>query len=220
MEAIRRLALEQIETVGAGAISLNEIARQLGMTGPALFRYVRSRNDLLTDLVVDAYTQLADALWQSVDETAGQPVPERLRAHASAYRAWALANPHRYGLLFGSPVAGYQAPPELTRPAAIRALASTFAIAAGSIQEPDVTSSEPLAVALTDWARENGLPDLSSGWLRQGILGWTRLHGILSLELEGHFAFGLPDPAIIFDSEVEDLIRELVPRRPGNDPVV
>ncbi len=209
--SIRRAALEQIVNEGAGGISLNEIARQLGMTGPALFRYVRNRNDLITDLVVDAYTELGDALWRSVEETAGQPVPKRLRAHAAAYRSWAIDNPHRYALLFGSPVPGYQAPTDMTQPAAIRAMASTFALAS-AWAEPGVRpatgiADDPLSVALREWARKNDLPALSGGWLRQAILGWTRLHGVLSLELEGHFRFGLPDPAVIYDSEVEELIR-------------
>ncbi len=205
--AIKRLALEQLREAGAGRISLNEIARRLGMTGPGLFRYVQSRNDLLTELVVDAYSDLGDALWESVTDTADQPVAERLRAHAAAYRAWALANPHRYALLFGSPVPGYDAPADRTQPAAIRALASTFAIAAGRSGADGDSTNDPLAAALRDWATDHDLPPLTFGWLRQGILGWTRLHGVLSLELEGHFRFGLPDPAVIYESEVDELIR-------------
>ena len=204
--AIKRLALEQLREAGAGRISLNEIARGLGMTGPGLFRYVQSRNDLMTELVVDAYLDLGDALWETVTETADQPVAERLRAHAAAYRNWALANPHRYALLFGSPVPGYVAPADRTQPVAIRALASTFAIAAGQPGVDADPTGDPLAAALRDWATEHNLPPLTFGWLRQGILGWTRLHGVLSLELEGHFRFGLPDPAVIYDSEVEELI--------------
>ena len=211
MAAIRRLALEQLAEVGgAGGLSLNAIARQLGMTGPGLFRYVRNRDDLLTELVVDAYTDLGDTLWRSVEQTAGQPVSDQLRAHATAYRAWALANPHRYALIFGSPVPGYIAPPHLTQPAAIRALASTFAMATtlpAGMEDADI---DPLSVALREWARQNDLTGLSANWLRQAILGWTRLHGVLSLELEGHFRSGLPDPAVIYDSEVEELIHLVV----------
>lgn len=209
--AIKGLALERLSEAGAGKISLNEIARSLGMTGPGLFRYVQSRNDLLTELVVDAYTDLGDALWETVTETVNQPVADRLRSHAAVYRTWALANPHRYALLFGSPVPGYVAPADLTQPAAIRALASTFAISAGRSNAEEDPTDDPLAAALRAWATDHDLPPLTFGWLRQGILGWTRLHGILSLELEGQFRSGLPDPAVIYDSEVEELIRQVVP---------
>ena len=217
--AIREIALEKLALDGAGSISLNEIARRLGFTGPALFRYVPSRNQLLTDLVVDAYTDLGDTLWAAVDETVDLPVPDRLRYHATALRAWALANRHRYALIFGAPVAGHRLDPEVTRPLALRALASTFALApeqsaaAGQAAPLD----DALSTALSDWARDNGVPPLSDGWLKQAILGWTRLHGVLSLELEGHFGAGLPGADVIYDSEVEALIGLVEPGHTGSD---
>src|SRR3954451_23510885 len=94
--AVKRVALSQLAAGGPPAVALNAIARELGVSGPALYRYFRNRDALLTELVLDAYTDLADAL------TRGESL-------AHAYRAWALAQPHRYRLLFAAPLPGYDA---------------------------------------------------------------------------------------------------------------
>jgi len=99
---------------GAAGLSLRAIAREIGLVSSAVYRYVASRDDLLTLLLVDAYTELADAV-----DAAGAGVPsgdwvERLLAMAHAARRWAIDQPARWALLYGSPVPGYRAPAELT----------------------------------------------------------------------------------------------------------
>ncbi len=96
-DEIKEAALRQLADGGPQAISVNAIARELGVSGPALYRYFATRDELLTELVADAYADLAEAL-----RAAG---PD-LGAVARAYRAWALAQPHRYGLLYGAPRPG------------------------------------------------------------------------------------------------------------------
>jgi AcrR family transcriptional regulator len=206
----KRIAMDQLTTDGAGAISLNGIAREMGMTGPALYRYVGNRDDLLTSLILDGYNELADALWDAVNATIGQDPADRLRAHAAAYRAWALANPQHVLLLFGTPVPGYRAPVAQTRPAAVRAMSSSFALVADLASRYQLPAGNVFDEGLESWMRSEGGNVFPGRLIRHAIVGWTRLHGVLSLELEGHFAFGLPDPALIYDSEVEALAQELI----------
>src|SRR6266496_3042484 len=82
---------------------------QLGESGPALYRYFASRDELLTELVIDAYDDLADALRAAASQSAGLEPRPRFEALARAYRSWALAQPHRYRLLYGPPLPGYDA---------------------------------------------------------------------------------------------------------------
>src|SRR3954469_6601741 len=96
--AVKRIALTQLEAGGPSAVALNAIARELGVSGPALYRYFKNRDALLTALVLDAYNDLADAL----DRTGVESL-------ARSYRAWALAQPHRYRLLYSAPLPGYDA---------------------------------------------------------------------------------------------------------------
>ncbi|MEU3499889.1 TetR/AcrR family transcriptional regulator [Streptomyces hundungensis] len=102
---IKQHAWEQIGTAGASALSLNAIAKQMGLSGPALYRYFAGRDELITALVREAYRSLADTLGAAA-ETSGAD----LAALAHALRGWALEDPNRYFLVYGTPVPGYHAP--------------------------------------------------------------------------------------------------------------
>src|SRR5204863_7108285 len=105
---IANAARRQLAEVGAAALSLRAVARELGMASSALYRYFPSRDDLLTRLIIDGYDDLGAAAEPADDPTA--PPGERWRAVCRAVRTWALAHPHEYALLYGSPVPGYRAP--------------------------------------------------------------------------------------------------------------
>src|SRR4051794_25994147 len=92
---IKARAWEQIATAGASGLSLNAIAKELGMSGPALYRYFGGRDDLITELVRDAYRSLADTFRAAAGEGSG------LTGLARAMRRWALEDPQRYFLVYG-----------------------------------------------------------------------------------------------------------------------
>jgi AcrR family transcriptional regulator len=196
-------ALRQIAAAGPQALSLNAIGKELGMSGPALYRYFAGRDELLTELISDAYHDLADAV-EAADKPHAGPA-DRIRALARAYRAWALAQPHRYLLLFGTPVPGYQAPPH-TVEAATRTLSAFMAPVAELAQgrRGATRLEKQLAAGL---AGRPGNPGWTGRALRLGVTGWTRMHGVLSLEVEGQFTLMGFDPALLFEAEIEDLIR-------------
>ncbi len=110
---IVELGRRHLVTEGAAGLSLRAIARDLGMVSSAVYRYVASRDDLLTLLLVDAYSELADAVDRAAT-TAGGQWRNQLLAIAHAARAWAVDQPARWALLYGSPVPGYHAPRERT----------------------------------------------------------------------------------------------------------
>ncbi|HXV94752.1 MAG TPA: TetR/AcrR family transcriptional regulator, partial [Pseudonocardia sp.] len=102
---------------GAVGLSLRAVARDVGMVSSALYRYFDSRDALLTALIIDAYNSLGTAV-----ETAEAAVPRddlagRWSAIAVTTRRWALADPHQYALVYGSPVPGYAAPQDTVGPA-------------------------------------------------------------------------------------------------------
>ncbi len=109
---IKEHAREQIATAGASALSLNAIAKRMGMSGPALYRYFAGRDELITELVRDAYRSLADTFRAAAGSGAD------LAGLAHTMRSWALADPQRYFLVFGTPVPGYHAPADVTQIAA------------------------------------------------------------------------------------------------------
>ena len=113
LEAGRR----HLATDGAAGLSLRAIARELGMASSAVYRYVASRDELLTRLIIDAYDSLgaaAEAGHAAVDDG---DLAGRFSAVCRAVREWALANPNEYALIYGSPVPGYVAPADTIGPA-------------------------------------------------------------------------------------------------------
>lgn len=192
---VRERAWEQIAAAGASALSLNAIAKQMGMSGPALYRYFAGRDELITELIREAYRSLADAIRAAVE---GGADAARL---AHALRAWALGDPHRYFLLYGTPVPGYHAP-EDTRAISSEIMA-TLLDACATL--PPAGSEPEFAAHLAahrQWAPGHPAPP---DVLHRGLVFWARLHGILSLELAGHFTGMGFDPALLYAAELEAL---------------
>ena len=183
-DEVQTRAWEQISEAGASALSLKAIATQLGITAPALYRYFASRDELLTQLILSTYQDLAELTEAAVE---GEATPaEQLRDIAQSLRRWAVANPQRYLLLYGTPVPGYHAPPEATE-LAKRIFAPILAGFAAMQSDPERDDSESVT------------------FLRS-VTFWTRLHGVLSLELAGHFVGMNVDSEQLFADEIACLV--------------
>src|ERR1017187_7979480 len=117
-EARRQLAAE-----GAQRLSLRAVARELGMASSALYRYFSSRDDLLTALIIDAYDAIGESAERAVAALPRTDIRGRWRACWHAVRGWAIAHPHEYALIYGSPVPGYSAPKKPPPPASRMAAA-------------------------------------------------------------------------------------------------
>ncbi|MEV4124035.1 TetR/AcrR family transcriptional regulator [Nocardia sp. NPDC049707] len=193
---IKQCAWQQIATAGASALSLNAIAKQVGMSGPALYRYFASRDELITELIRDAYRSLADTLRAARESGAD------LTGLAYALRKWALADPQRYFLIYGTPVPGYHAPDDTTE---ISNEILTMLIEACSVggADPQVTPFDTHLEHHRRWADDRSVPTTT---LHRAMSFWTRLHGVLSLELAGHFTGMEFDPALLFADELNTLI--------------
>jgi len=206
-DEVKTHAWAQVAITGAAAaLSLNAIARQMGISGPALYRYFRNRDELITELVLDAYRDLSATCRSAVPR--GGPPRARLTAVATALRQWALAAPHRYLLIYGTPVPGYQAPPEATE---LAATVMTILLDAFAEAETPAAGSA-VAAAAFDRHLEEGHRSWAVGHparpdaLRRALAFWTRLHGVVSLEVAGHFTGMGFDPALLYAAEVEAAI--------------
>lgn len=211
---IKRLAREQLAAVGAPNLSLRAIARELDMASSAMYRYFSTRDDLLTALIIDAYDALGE-----VGERADAAVPnggfrERFNAVAGAARDWAVAHPAEWGLLFGTPVPGYAAPPDTIGPA------TRFAgVLMGILDDAHRAGLRPPATRrasapavhrdLTQLAARSGLvidPEL----LAIGIHLWISLVGTIGFLLHGHLHNVIEDQDAFFASTIDQLVDELV----------
>jgi AcrR family transcriptional regulator len=205
---IREHALAQLAEGGVEGISLNAIGKAMGMSGPALYRYFASRDELLAALVVDSYETLADAMAATVELSRRKHPAARFTALATAFRAWSLANPHRYRLLFSHPAGSGALDPETIALASDRTMRLLLdALAHLDPQPADLNVSTRLQRQLNEWdARLRGQHSYPAEVLARGVLAWSRLHGVVSLEIGGVYAQVGINSADIYGLEVEQLI--------------
>jgi AcrR family transcriptional regulator len=150
---IKQTALDLMREQATTDVRFTDIARVMGLTPPALYRYYDDRDALLTEMITDGYHDLAAALAAARSAAGDAPAEQRLLAVGSAYRAWALEDPQRFALIFGMPVPGYAAPQDgPTVVAAKRAMANLAdvvltAAVDGSLGEPLIRAVGPHLVA-------------------------------------------------------------------------
>jgi AcrR family transcriptional regulator len=188
---------------GAAALSLRSIARDLEMAPSALYRYFAGRDALLSALILDAYGSLADMAEDAAAAAAGgRPDSEQWMAVPRAMRSWALGHPHEWGLIFGSPVPGYEAPEETVVPYARLAGALVQPIneahRAGRLEDRPGASSPEMDVALAPVAEAilSGVPGLV---VAAAMRAWVSLIGVISLEVFGHWRRTVLDPELFFE---------------------
>ena len=213
MQEIKDEARRQMAQEGASSLSLRAIARHLDMVSSGIYRYFKSRDDLLTALIVDAYEAVGSAV-ESADERCERvDFAGRWSACCHAVRHWAVAHPHEYALIYGSPVPGYRAPEE-TGPPASRVALTLLAIirdaaAAGKLRGPFAPAMSPTLSlpAAAEAARLgaigfDGVPDDA---IIRSITAWTQLFGAVSFEVFGRIADIVEDIDAVFDQSVRDM---------------
>jgi AcrR family transcriptional regulator len=204
---IKERALTQLAERGAD-LSLRAIARDLGLVSSALYRYFRSRDELLTALIVDAYDDLADALLAADAAVAEERYAERWQAVCAELRSWALEQPHRFALVYGSPVPGYRAPATTVAPAervmtALSGIAEAAA-AAGALDAAAVPLDPALEAQLSAVAGLLG-PRVPPSVTARLVAAFAQVIGMVNLELAGHFVGGFEPADLLFAHSVREL---------------
>jgi AcrR family transcriptional regulator len=217
---IIELGRRQLVDHGAAGLSLRAIARDLGMVSSAVYRYVASRDELLTLLLIDAYSELADAAERGRD-AATELWTEDVIAIARAVRGWAVAHPAGWALLYGSPVPGYHAPPERTGGVGTRVIgifldAIAAGIATGDIRLTNDVAPQPMSSDFETIRQEFGFPG-DDRVIAKCFLLWAGVVGAISLEVFGQYgADTLTAPDAVFDTQVRLLVDVLTLDRGPN----
>lgn len=205
-------ARARLSAEGAAALSLRAVARDLGMVSSAIYRYFASRDELLTALIIDGYNAIGAAVEDADAGCARTDYPGRWRAAARAARDWALAHPHEYALIYGSPVPGYQAPADTIAPAARSAVVFgrlvSDAHAAGVLGcLPPGQPTPPTLSADLAQLRNSVLPGVSGEVAAAALTSWAAVFGLISFELFGQFNNVITDRDAYFGHAVADLGR-------------
>ena len=212
--AIRKTAWSQMAELGAAGISLRSIARALNITAPAIYNHFPSRDDLVTELIREAYQSLGDAQAAARASIAVGDHAGRLRATGLSYREWALAYPQRYQLIFGTPIPGYVCPTDRTADAAAYSLSSLVGVLDDASRDeklrvrPEFRVSDGKLAIYSEWQARGVQADYQSFCL--ALVVWGRVHGLVSLEI-GHLApeFG-PEPGELFAFEIQQMVEDYI----------
>jgi AcrR family transcriptional regulator len=212
IDEIKTAALTQIAESGGPSLSLRGVAREIGMSPAGLYRYYDGRDALLTDLITDAYSDLADAVERAIAGSSGLP-GETFADAARAYRAWAIEHPNRFLLIFGTPIPGYEAPEAGPTVEANRRMGQALFMAgvdawrSGSRLVPDIgretTQGERNLAAMID-------PDMPVVLVPAMLGMWAHLHGLVTLEIlhQLNWMYGY-DVETFFEGELKRSMRSL-----------
>lgn len=209
---IKTTAWKQIRELGATALSLRGIARELGIAAPSIYHYYATRDDLVTALIIDAFNDLAATLQQAHMAAPAHDSAAQLVALATAYREWSICYPQRYQLIFGTPIPGYAAPEEITLPAATAGFVPLTEVLQSALNEGKlkVDSLAPLApglkAMLEAWQKVEGHSELEVLYL--ALVFWSRLHGLMMFEVNGQYPAFITNPGEVYQREVNSVINQ------------
>ena len=222
VQEIKQTARRALVEHGGGGLSLRGVAREMGLTAPALYRYFPSREDLLEHLIADLYGEVCDEMEQAAAALPDADFPGRLLAVSRTFRRWALAHPPEFALLFGSPIEGRPAPAETGPDAgqvapegpayeAGQRFGAIFAGLVGALYQanpfpiPADGEIDPVLRGQLDTWRDSLAVPLPLGVMQVFLSCWIRLYGTVCMEVFGHLRFALDDAEPAFEAELRSL---------------
>jgi len=200
-------ARARIAADGAAQLSLRAVARDLGVASSAVYRYVDSRDALLTLLIIETYDEVGTVVEEALGRAfaRGATPGEAWLAVGHAYVGWARAHRHSFELVYGTPVPGYAAPQETvvhaTRVWAVLGAVLAAAAGRGELAPTPAPAGALLTTHLVDTAVElvqspgpapsrDEVADLAA----RSISLFTALLGVTTAELFAHL-HGMTDRA-------------------------
>lgn len=209
VQEIKDAARRHLVAEGPAGVSLRAIARDMGMTAPALYRYFPSLDDLVTALIADLYSELSDALEAARDALPATDIVGRMMAACRAFRGWSVRHPREFALTFGSPLPGYQAPQDGPTVAAGKRFGGVFLglfaelYARRPFDAPTEECLNPgVRTEMDRWREELGA-DLPLGVMYVFLTCWVRLYGLVTMEVFSHLDFALIAPEPFFEQQLQ-----------------
>src|SRR5918993_5079237 len=207
----RRLLVEG----GIEAVSLRAIARDMGMTAPAIYRYFPSLEALVEAIAGDLYDELRDVVIAARDE-AGDDHVHQIRTMARAFREWSVAHTAEYTLILGNPHHGMitfeDGCVDETHPGArfgqpfMEVLAELWQ-RSGYATPPRSVMEERLAATIAPLRTSHGDVPIEVAWAF--LTGWARLYGLVSMEVFQHMRWAVSEPRALFELELSSFLHQL-----------
>ena len=221
LEAIQTAARRQLIEGGPTAITLRAIAREVGLSAPALYRYYPNLNAIVTALVATLYDEVSDTIEHARDAVTPADPLTQLPAMAQAFRRWSIGHPREFSLVFGTPIPGMSSFDAQDDPVVVagsrfggvflEALARLSGRAQPTqlapISHPGFMPSlvPPLTILATDLPEE---------LVHFFLAAWTHLYGLVAMEVFGQLRWAVSEAGPLFDLEVASLLRPFESKLP------
>ena len=198
---IKQTALARMRSEGTVDVRLSDVARDMRMSAPGLYRYFDGRAGLLSALITDSLAELAVRVEQARDAVPGADPGGRFLAIARAYRAWSLEDPQRFTLVFGPALVGMTrghqdgaGADEPGKAAAMRAMEGLRSLIreaeeAGTRRTVPMTLPPVLCDAFADTMLHGADPATELALCHV----WASLHGFVTLEAYGNLGWHGPE---------------------------
>jgi len=203
---IKAAARDQLVRGGPGSISLRAVARDMGLTAPALYRYYPALDSLVLELCTDLYTELRLSCEAERDRVPDKDLEKRLQAMCREFRRWVLSHPPEAALMFGPPLPGVE----------------QFIDQCSELNDAGACFGQMFIDPMLKLHAQGRLPALPPvGPLREHpelpepvaaffLSAWTRIYGAIMAEAFGHLSWAVSDGTAIFESELQALTESLV----------
>jgi AcrR family transcriptional regulator len=221
IEEIKQVARKILVDEGPEAVTLRAIARDMGMTAPALYRYFGSHQELIRNVIGDIFLEIADDIQAAIDAAVAGGLTAKFGAAAREFRRWSLGHLREFGLLFGTPLPGLDLKQIDVADQCGRKFTDTFlglflelwlerpfAVRSPEDIDPGLRSQ------LERYREAVGATTLPIGAILSFVYCWTRLYGMVSLEVFGHLSWILDDGEPMF----ELMLKEIMPVLGLDDP--
>ncbi len=198
-------------------LSLRSVAQRMGLTAPALYRYVSSYDELLRLVAMGLDTRMTEELLVPARDSQPDDDPAaQITCAAVAFREWALTRKQEFGVVFANlDVVSICSDPALSR--TLQAAAPSGILFTDLLTRiwqkyqfpiPAMDSLEPgLAEVLRDPvipADTEAIPDEFRGLIWVFMRSWAALYGTVTLEVFGHLDPRIIESGVLFRQMFED----------------
>ncbi|WP_248580013.1 WHG domain-containing protein [Nocardioides sp. InS609-2] len=198
-------------------VSLRSVAQRMGLTAPALYRYVSSYDELLRLVAIGLDTLMTEeVLVPARDSQPDDDPAAQITCATIAFREWALSRKQEFGLVFANlDVVSICSDPALNSTLQTAAPSGIlFTELLGRIWEkyqfplPDLDSLEPALVEVLRNpampAKIDDIPDELRGLVWVFTRSWAALYGTVTLEVFGHLDPRIIESGVLFRQMFED----------------
>jgi AcrR family transcriptional regulator len=227
-ERLRQTTIDEIKTIAwellktHGAITINRITQQMGMTAPAFYSYFKSRDQLMEHLIMDSLDSFQGALIAARDRAPASDIPLQMIHTLLGYREWAVANPIAFGLFAGRKVYGFDPVSQTISATAQKGYRILFDLFDTAWQKSLIQLPKspvlplPYKQQMLNLGRTYGLssPEELIHFIVQTL---ALVHGLISLELSSRFTPVIEDGSVLFKFQILTALDPLGLHSEGQD---